>query len=100
MILLTKDLQLYDTKTYGMDSWGSSSQVNIDRKRKNWYIHSWVAGNEWVEDYNEDIKLDVIKEFKNIEEVKKYIDALQESLKDIEEQEKILNEWDGCNKEE
>lgn len=84
MILLTKNFALYDTETFGMETWGSSSQKSLEFKRKNWYIHYWQGGNNWIDDYNEDIKLDVIKTFSDVESCCEFFLSVFNQLKDID----------------
>ena len=68
-----KQYSLYCPDTYRADSWGSTAQTSIIRKRKSWYINTWIAGNEWVEDYEEQDKLNVVLETSNFDEILNYV---------------------------
>ena len=65
-------LEVVSPETYGMDTWGGSHQEGIEFKKDGWYSTWWSAGNEWIEDTNEEDKLDVVLETENFEEVLKY----------------------------
>lgn len=80
---------LLSPNTYGVDTWGMNSQRDLIKKRKNWYTTFWCGGNDFVDDYLEKDKINVVLETSNIGEVVKY---LHEHKKDkcIEN---ILNEF-------
>jgi hypothetical protein len=68
-----KQYSLYCPDTYGADSWGSTAQTSIIKKRKSWYINSWWAGNEWIEDEEDQIKLNVVLETSDFDEIFSYV---------------------------
>lgn len=65
---------LYSPDTYGMETWGSNDQDGIEKRGKSWYITSWRAGNEWLDDYEEEFKLNVVVETSNLSEVIRYVE--------------------------
>ena len=69
-----KDVRIYSPNTYGMETWGSTSQDFLDKKRKYWYIYSWTDGGEWFDDITYECKLDVLLETKRLFEVIKYVE--------------------------
>ena len=76
-LLLVKDSKidysLLSPETYGMDTWGMNSQRSLEKKYKHWYTHYWKAGNEWINDYEEEHKLNVVVETTDITEIMRYI---------------------------
>ena len=65
---------LYSPETFGMDSWGDMfHQTSLKKKKKYWYIESWSAGNEWVEDSVDHFKLNVVLETKDLQQVLTYV---------------------------
>ena len=78
------NFQLYSPDTYGMETWGGSSQSSIVKKKKHWYINHWTAGNDWIEDINEDYKLNVVLETPDLDEIIRYIVANNNDRKLIE----------------
>ena len=75
--LLVKYKNTYEVlspETYGMATWGMNSQDGLEKKRKNWYTTYWRAGNEWVDDYSEEYKLNVVVETTNLSEVFRYLE--------------------------
>ena len=67
--------KLYSPETYGMSTWGSSSQDSIIKKKKYWYVQHWAAGNDWIEDTNESYKLNIVLETEDLHEVLNYVIA-------------------------
>ena len=65
--------ELYSPETFGMETWGMTSQTSLEKKNKYWYIHSWSAGNEWIEDINEEYKLNVVLETADLDEILRYV---------------------------
>jgi hypothetical protein len=64
---------LYCPEIFGSETWGLSTQVSLEKKKKYWYIHLWTAGNEWVEDTNEKHRINVVLETSDLEEVIGYV---------------------------
>lgn len=94
-----KQYSLYCPDTYGADSWGSTTQTSIVKKRKFWYIHTWIAGNEWVDDEEWQSKLNVVLETSDLDEILNYVKEHNE--KEIEylfkEAREIYNDYlDFC----
>lgn len=98
MILLTKDLFLYDTDTFGMDGWGTNHQESIDYdENSGWYYHVWIGSyHSEYEDVNEDYPLEVIKTFNTIGECRDFISKLQDNLANIEKAQDVLENWSCC----
>ena len=67
------NFKLYSPDTYGMDSWGDTSQDSLVKKKKHWYIQHWSAGNDWIEDTTEEYKLNVILETSDLDEIIRYV---------------------------
>lgn len=91
-----KKFSLYCPESYGLPSWGSSSfQTSIIKKRKFWYINTWIAGNEWVDDEEIESKLNVVLETSDLDEIVRYV--MQHNEKEIEyllkEAREIYNEY-------
>lgn len=86
---------LFSPSTYGMSSWGSNHQDSLDKKRKYWYIVSWHAGNDYVDDETYSSKLNVVVETTDISAVVSYLwrklprekakEALRQIYKDYKE---------------
>lgn len=64
---------LYSTATFGSDTWGSTSQVSLIKKKKYWYVNHWTAENDWVEDSVYEYKLNVVKETADLDEIIHYL---------------------------
>jgi hypothetical protein len=64
---------LYSTATFGSDTWGSTSQVSLIKKKKYWYVNHWTAGNDWIEDSEYEYKLNVVKETADLDEIIQYL---------------------------
>lgn len=73
---------LYSNETFGMNTWGSSSQDSLVKKKKYWYVQHWSAGNEWIEDEEYEYKLNVVKETADLDEIISYLVA--HNVKEIE----------------
>ena len=90
-----KQYSLYCPDTYGSHSWGSTSQTSIVKKRKSWYIESWIAGNDWIDDEKYEIKLNVVLETSDFDDIIRYV--FQRNEKEIEhllnDARKIYNEY-------
>ena len=69
-----KEVHLYSPDTYGMETWGTNDQDSIIFKRKYWYISSWSAGNEWIDDREYDFKLNVVKSTAHVYEIINYVE--------------------------
>lgn len=63
---------LYCPDTFGIETWGMTTQLSLEKKKKYWYIHHWSAGNEWIEDENYDERLNVVLETTSLQEVLAY----------------------------
>jgi hypothetical protein len=64
---------LYCPDVYGSDTWGSTSQVSLEKKRKYWYIQHWTAGNDWIEDETYEERLNVVLESTDLKEIVSYV---------------------------
>lgn len=64
---------LYCPDIFGSETWGLTTQVSLEKKKKYWYIHHWIAGNEWVEDENYDVRINVVLETTDLQEVINYV---------------------------
>ena len=85
MILITRDLQIYDTDTFGMQGWGTNHQESIDCFNGKWYYHVWVGSyRSDYEDVDVDYPLDVIKTFDTLEEAQDFVLRMMEALLRIE----------------
>lgn len=71
-----KHINLYSPDTYGHETWGSSEQDSIIRKRKNWYFNSWSAGyGEFYDDREIEVKMDVILETRDLFSIIAYVEC-------------------------
>ena len=64
---------LFSPDTYGTDTWGMNSQRDLVKKRKHWYTTYWCGGNDYIDDYSEEDKVNVVLETKDIDEIVKYL---------------------------
>lgn len=82
MILITKDLSVYDTETYGLETmtYGSSCQRHIEKKRKKWYLTTYYFETEYSEAFTSEIKLDVIYEFEDYEKTLKIWESVKNNI--------------------
>lgn len=100
-LLLVRNLKdnytLLSPDTYGMETWGSSSQTSLEKKRKYWYICSWSAGNDFdfVDEYISKSKINVVFETTDIDEVINYLTEHKLKCKNemICEFDKIVNTY-------
>ncbi len=74
LVKVRKSYVLYSPDTYGMQTWGSSDQESIVKKKKYWYYTEWRAGlYEDSDDYNFKYKLNVVCESTNITDIMRYL---------------------------
>lgn len=76
MYLLAKEdkkFMLYCPELYGIETWGARSQVSLEKKRKYWYITTWSAGDDYTDDTEESVRLNVVLEAADLEQVIGYI---------------------------
>ena len=87
--------KIYSPDTYGMETWGGSSQESIIKKKKYWYINYWSGGNDWIEDTNEDYKLNVILETPVLDDIIRYATLYNESEVEhlLVDAKKIFNDY-------
>ena len=96
LIIKTGDnLEVVSPETYGMDTWGMSTQEAIEKRKDGWYSTYWSDGGQWLEDINEEDKLDVVLETENFEEVLKYFikDSSKNYRKAIASVKEIINDY-------
>ena len=98
-----KNVKVYSPNTYGVDTWGSTSQDSIEKKRKYWYICSWTNGNEWFDDIIYEDRLNVILETQDIKKLFKYVeekypqclDSVKDDCESIKRLDEAIMSW--CN---
>jgi hypothetical protein len=76
MYLVAKEndkFTLYCPDIFGIESWGARSQVSLEKKRKYWYITTWSAGDEYHDDTEESVRLNVVLEATDLDQVVNYI---------------------------
>lgn len=76
MYLLAKEdnkFKLYAPDLFGIESWGARSQVSLEKKRKYWYITTWSAGDDYNDDIEESVRLNVVLEAVDLDQVVNYI---------------------------
>ena len=76
MYLLAKEnnkFKLYAPDLFGIESWGARSQISLEKKRKYWYITTWSAGDDYNDDIEESVRLNVVLEAVDLEQVVNYI---------------------------
>ena len=76
MYLVAKEnnkFKLYCPDLFGIESWGARSQVSLEKKRKYWYITTWSAGDDYTDDIEESVRLNVVLEAVDLEQVVNYI---------------------------
>ena len=76
MYLLAKEnnkFKLYCPDLFGIESWGARQQVSLEKKRKYWYITTWSAGDDYNDDTEESVRLEVVLEAASLEQVVNYI---------------------------
>ena len=64
---------LYCPDLFGVETWGARSQVSLEKKRKYWYITTRSAGDDCNEDTEESVRLNVVLEATELEQVVNYI---------------------------
>ena len=82
MILITKDLNVYDTETYGLETmiYGSSCQRHIEKKRKNWYLTTYHFETEYSEAFTSEAKLDVVYELDDYDKALKVLESVKNEI--------------------
>ena len=93
-----KTIDLYCPETYGMDTWGMTSQDSLEKKNDKWYCHYWCDGGQWLDDINEDYELNVIFETQDKYRllnfvIQYYPNQLEEVEEKIKENEKSIEDW-------
>ena len=76
MYLLAKEdnkFKLYAPDLFGIKSWGARSQVSLEKKRKYWYITTWSAGDDYNDDTEESVRLNVVLEATDLQQIFNYI---------------------------
>jgi hypothetical protein len=76
MYLVAKEndkFTLYCPDIFGIESWGARSQVSLEKKRKYWYITTWSAGDDYHDDIEESVRLNVVLEATDLDQVVNYI---------------------------
>lgn len=95
------EVYVLSPNTYGMDTWGSSEQDSLEKKRKYWYICSWWAGNDWYDDGKEEYKLNVLLETQSPSELLKLVklkyphclESVKEECAEIVRQYDMFERW-------
>lgn len=64
---------LYCPDIFGSETWGMTTQLSLEKKKKYWYIRHWTAGNEWVEDETYDERINVVLETSSLKEALNYV---------------------------
>ena len=96
-----KDVRVYSPATYGMETWGSSSQDYLEKKRKYWYIHSWTSGNDWFDDINDNYKLNTVLETQDTKKLFKFVEknyphclqSVKDDCEDIIKKHDLFMSW-------
>ena len=65
--------QLLSPSTYGLDTWGSNHQIYLEKKFKYWYLCTWIYGGDYNDDYYDEVKLNVVLETFNVDELLRFI---------------------------
>ena len=70
-----EELDLISPETYGLGTWGSfSHQESVEKKDDGkWYFKWWSSGNKWIEDTNQELKMNVLLETINLDDVLSYV---------------------------
>lgn len=90
--------------TFGLSTWGCTSQESLEKKRKYWYFTYYTAGNDCVDDIYEEYKANVLLETSDVDAIFKYIDehnrdkVTEKKLKElfikaVDDIEKIFKDW-------
>lgn len=87
-----KDYTLLCPGIYGYQTWGTSSQDDLIKKRKNWYITNWTTGSDVydIDDTYSEEKLNIVLETTDMDEVIRYLESKKVSKECIN---KILDEY-------
>lgn len=87
--------EILSPSTYGMKTWGHRTQDSLIKKRKYWYIESWQAGQDYCDDQVEYIKLNVVLETTDIDEIMRYVYNHEISCgrKLIKDYQEIIKDW-------
>ena len=86
---------LYCPAIYGSDSWGSDTQISLEKARKNWYHVYWSYRGEYSDDVLEKSKINVVLETYNIDEILKFVSKhnKKEVIKILGQYESIVQEY-------
>lgn len=84
------NIEVFSPENYGMETWGMSTQIGIDKKEDGWYTTYWSSGGKWLEDTYEEDKLNVLLETTDVGEVLTFIiqqeNLTVEKMKELVEQ--------------
>lgn len=95
-------IEVMSPDTYGMDTWGNSSQTSLEQRNDGtWYIHYWSDGGQWLDDIREEDKLNVIFESENTDDIYKFVkeyypnqlEEIDQQIKEDLETFESLREW-------
>lgn len=64
---------LYCPEIFGSETWGMSTQLSLEKKRKYWYIHHWTSGNDLVADENYNERINVVLETSDLRKIIGYV---------------------------
>ena len=67
------NIEVLSPNNYGMDTWGMSTQEGLKQKEDGWYTTYWSDGGQWLEDINEEDKLNVLLETTDIDKLLSFI---------------------------
>ena len=74
LIKRENDYYIESPDTYGMETWGTDSQNSIYYKNGHWYFSYWRAGNDYIDDEDDEEEIDnIILETKDLDEVFTYL---------------------------
>lgn len=68
-----KKYHLECPEIYGAETWGTTHQTTLEKKRKYWYVEYWTAGNDYVDDVTESYRVNVVLETADLHEVLNYV---------------------------
>ena len=60
---------LYCPEIYGLETWGSNTQLGMEKARKSWYTTYWSYRGEYCDDCFEKTRLNIVLETYNINEI-------------------------------
>lgn len=98
----SETLDVYCPMVYGLETWGRSSQIGIDKKDDgHWYHTYWCDGGQWLDDIREEDKLNVIFESENTDAIYKFVkeyypnqlEEIDQQIKEDLETFESLREW-------